>query len=525
MTVAEPDLSRAFFTAADRFPERTFFRCRETELNYAEAGGRIARLAGALQARGVKTGDRVGIFMFKSLEMPVSVYGTMTAGAGFVPLDPLMPLERLLRIVRDCALRVLIVDQHTLPRARQCAEQTDGPLTLIAHDGESTPEVTILTWREIDGLGRETYPANRSDTALAYVMYTSGSTGEPKGLVHTHGSGLAYVNGTVATYGFDQHDRFGNHSPLHFDMSTLEFLTAPCIGAASILVTEDCMKVAASMSSLVERERLTVWYSVPFALIQMLTHGSLSQRALDSLRWVLFGGEPFPVGYLSELMRLLPDCRFSNVYGPAEVNQCTFYHVDGATLQNQEHVPLGAVWPMAKWQIVGADDEPVADGEVGELLIASPTMMQGYWNRPELTDQAIATVADSAERYYRTGDLVHLDAQGVMHFNGRKDRQIKLRGYRIELDEIENAIYDEPAVEEAATFKIADESGEPRILAAVTLRTPLERAEKAIRSVLKRRVPSYAVPSEVLVVDTLPRTGSNKIDRKKLAEIYSERSE
>jgi acyl-coenzyme A synthetase/AMP-(fatty) acid ligase len=274
-----------------------------------------------------------------------------------------------------------------------------------------------------------------------------------------------------------------------------------------------------------ERERLTVWYSVPFALIQMLTHGSLSQRDLQTLRWVLFGGEPFPVGYLSELMRLLPSCRFSNVYGPAEVNQCSFYHVDRATLQNAEHVPLGAVWPIAQWQILGANDEPVPDGEVGELLIAAPTLMRGYWNRPELTDRAITKVAGRSERYYRTGDLVHVDAAGVMHFNGRKDRQIKLRGYRIELDEVENAIYDEPAVEEAATFKIAQESGEPRILAAVTLRRPLEQAEKKIRRAVKRRVPPYAVPSEVFVVDTLPRTGSNKIDRNKLAKIYSERAE
>ena len=277
-----------------------------------------------------------------------------------------------------------------------------------------------------------------------------------------------------------------------------------------------------SLAELIERERLTFWYSVPLALIQLLLRGGIEDRDCSSLRWVLFGGEPFPPKHLARLAELWPHARFSNSYGPAEVNQCTAFHVPAGPVDPHEPIPIGPVWPGAEGLIVGPDDQLVEAGEPGELLIHSRTMMQGYWSRPDLNRHAFYSHDEPAgsKVFYRTGDLVQERADGNLMFLGRKDRQIKVRGYRVELDEIESVLAGTSGVAEAAAVALRDAEGNTSIVAFVRLRDEVEETEAQLRRAASAKLPSYAVPSRIQVLETLPRTGSNKIDRTELKRSY-----
>ena len=287
-------LSQIIDNAAQKFPERPAFRFKGETVNHTDLSVWTNQLANVLIEQGVKRLDRVGIFMNKCLEMPVAVHGIMKAGAAYVPIDPGAPAERLKFIINDCNIRVLIADKAKAKVLGAIAGQT-GLNFLIGTVADAGLAYRTISWDEIRAAPAH-QPLQRPvmEDDLAYIMYTSGSTGEPKGIMHTHRSGLSYAKLSAHTYGLHEGDRLGNHSPLHFDMSTLEFLSGPLQGACTVLIPEEYAKLPASLSKLIEEERLTVWYSVPFALCQLLLRGAMQSKSLDSLRWVLFGGEPFP---------------------------------------------------------------------------------------------------------------------------------------------------------------------------------------------------------------------------------------
>ncbi|MEM1256122.1 MAG: AMP-binding protein [Cyanobacteria bacterium P01_H01_bin.21] len=407
----------------------------------------------------------------------------------------------------------------------QLAAPLRGPLRHII----GLPERVVLghgvdhcDWSDI--LPNDTPPSVQvMEQDLAYIMYTSGSTGPPKGIMHTHRSGLNYARMAAHTYGLTHTDRLGNHSPLHFDMSTLDYFSGPLVGATTVIIPEAYMKVPASLSQLAQDEKLTIWYSVPFALIQLLLRGVLEERELSALRWVLFGGEPYPAKYMYGLMERLPQARFSNVYGPAEINQCSYYHVPplakGQTMP-KEVAPIGQIWANAEERVVNDADQPVASGDIGELLVRTPTMMVGYWQRPDLNESAFyrTEIAHQTAVFYRTGDLVHQLPDGNYQFVGRKDRQIKTRGYRIELDEVEAALVGHPHVEEAAAYGVSAEAGSHQVEAAVILKTETGLSEIDLLNYVGERLPGYAVPRKVAIATTFPRTGTGKIDRRALQQ-------
>ena len=254
---------------------------------------------------------------------------------------------------------------------------------------------------------------------------------------------------------------------------------------------------------------------------------------MTSLRWVLFGGEPFPVRYLKELMSRWPQARFSNVYGPAEVNQCTSYQVPPiadtrSDEANDEPIPIGTIWDNTEGLILDENDQPVAQGQIGELVIRSPTMMRGYWARPESNASAFyrqRLYSNFEKTFYRTGDLVRSRPDGQLLFVGRKDRQIKVRGYRVELDDVEHSLAVHPRVEEAAVFPVRATEGVDHIEAAVISKLGHELEQRELQDFLSRKLSWYAVPAKIDILESLPRTSSGKIDRRKLQAIAESVSE
>ncbi|MEM9265473.1 MAG: amino acid adenylation domain-containing protein [Cyanobacteria bacterium P01_F01_bin.13] len=521
-------LSQILDRSAEQFPDREAFRYEEKGLTYAELWRQANGLAHALVERGVQRGDRVGIYLSKSLESAIALYGIWKAGAAYVPLDPSAPIARTAYAINHCGIRHLITQKSKRMRMPDLLDATVG-----AH--RRAPLRHIIGLPETFAIGHGVHhcdwvdilPSNRPPSVpvmeqdLAYIMYTSGSTGTPKGIMHTHRSGLNYARMAAHTYGLTYTDRLGNHSPLHFDMSTLDYFSGPLVGATTVIIPEAYTKMPASLSQLAQDEALTIWYSVPFALIQLLLRGVLEERDLTSLRWVLFGGEPYPAKYMYGLMERLPQARFSNVYGPAEINQCSYYHVPplekGQPLP-EDIAPIGQIWANAEEIVVDDQDAPVAPGDVGELLVRTPTMMTGYWQRPDLNERAFypTEIAHQTAVFYRTGDLIQQLSDGNYQFVGRKDRQIKTRGYRVELDEVEAALVGHPQVEEAAAYGVPLEGGSHQIEAAVILKSDTTMDEAELKRQVAERLPGYAVPETVAIATTFPRTTSGKIDRRTL---------
>jgi amino acid adenylation domain-containing protein len=512
-------LPHAVDQAAARTPDHPAIRFAGRQLSYAELAARSDRLACVLAEQGVRRGDRVGIYMGKGLTSAVAIYGIMKAGAAYVPLDPTAPVSRLAFILRDCGIRHLVTEQAKAAILQHVAAEGVDLECLVGIEPHEGLTGRTIAWEAVDTAPACAPHAGTMEQDLAYILYTSGSTGVPKGVMHTHRSALSWAGISAQTYGFRRDDVLGNHAPLHFDLSTLDYFAAAVAGATTVIIPEACTKLPASLSKLMEDERLTVIFAVPFALVQLLLRGALEKRDLGALRWVLFGGEPFPTRHLRHLMALLPHARFSNVYGPTEVNGVTFYQVPPLPGDSDEPIPIGRPYMNVEMLIVDDEDRPVPPGQVGALLIRSPTMMRGYWGRPDLNDRAFfrrPAFGHYEDVFHRTGDLVRERPDGDLDFLGREDRQVKTRGHRVELDEVEAALLSHVAVEAAAVFTVPDPDGSQHIEAAVTARPAAAPTSAELRLHVAAQLPPYAVPETIVVLAEFPRTSTDKIDRLQL---------
>lgn len=485
-------------------PHDTAITDGTARLSSSEYGDAIARLAGRLVRSGVARGDRVAVHMKKSVWSFVSVHAALRAGGVMVPLDPLAPPALVRSVIDDAGPAALITDA----RARDLPELIEGIDTVIT-DPES-----LRGHEPIDAV--EVAPDDD-----AYIIYTSGTTGRPKGIVHTHRSALAYARLAVDTYGLRPADRLANVASLHFDQSTFELYAAPLAGAGVVVVPDPVLRFPASTAELIERLRPTVWYSVPYVLRQIAARGAAEMRDLGSLRWILYGGESFPPAELRALMSIVPSARVSNVYGPAEVNQCAYFHLDDPPNDGEE-IPIGEAWDGTELVLVDDEGEAAPPGEVGELLVASATMMDRYWDRPDLTAVAIVERGfpeRGATRWYRTGDLVRSSTRGLV-FVGRVDHQVKIRGHRLEIEPIEQAIRAIADVADAAV--VVDAVDETKQLVAVV---EGDVAANTIRTTVAATFPRAAIPSEVVVVAAgqLPRTSTSKVDRNAVLGMLSAR--
>ena len=317
------------------------FKYLKDSINYEDLFKCANQLALVLKENGVVRGDRIGVFLTANVETAIAIYGIMKAGAAYVPIDTNAPKARIAYLLKDCGIKIIVSDKTQTNNLRNLLEEYVQLECIIGVDEEFP--IQTISWSEVFKAPKKEVGVRVLEDDLAYIMYTSGTTGVPKGIMHTHRSGLNYAKLSKDLYQVNSDDIFGNHSPLHFDISTFGFLTMPFACGMTVIISEAHKKFPTSLSQLIETEKLTIWYSVPLALTQMLQKGVLHKRNLKSLRWVLFGGEPFPSKHLRELMKLMANATFSNVYGPAEVNQCTFHHLSELP-EVDSPIPLGQAW-------------------------------------------------------------------------------------------------------------------------------------------------------------------------------------
>ncbi|MDH3704659.1 MAG: amino acid adenylation domain-containing protein [Acidimicrobiia bacterium] len=494
---------------ATKRPAEPAVVCGDQVLSWADLDTQVAGVAGTLRRLGVARGDRVGILLYKSTRTVVAVHAVLRCGAAYVPLDASAPTSAVAAVVDDCGVEVVITDEPSSRHIATLAAQAPSLRAVLGADDDALGASGLVGagWASDDVIDEGDGPQVDD---LAYVMYTSGSTGRPKGIMHTHRSALAYATRAAALYGLGPDDRLGFLTPIHFDMSTFELFAGPVAGACTVVVPEPYLRLPASLSQLIADQAVTTLYGVPFLYTQLLDRGVLTERDLSAVRWVLYGGEPFPAARLAQWMRLLPECRVSNVYGPAEVNQCTFHHLD-APPATDAVVPIGRCWDGARGRVVDDDGHDCPPGEPGELVIAAPTMMIGYWNRPELTEQSIDVDSDG-RRWYHTGDLATEVEPGVFEYVGRRDDQVKVRGHRLELGTVELILAAADGVSHAVAGVVTGAEGETELVAVYVGSAP---ADELTRWAAERLAP-YAVPRRLERVDDLCQTATGKVDRRRV---------
>ncbi len=351
--------------------------------------------------------------------------------------------------------------------------------------------------------------------SLAYILYTSGSTGVPRGVAHTHGSALAFAEWAARCFDVGPTDRLANHAGLSFDLSTFDLIASALGGAAVCPVPEAARFHGGHLLRFVLKERPTVWYSVPTVWPRLLAADRAGELAASSLRLVLFAGEVFPLPHLRALREALPAARLANLYGPTETNVCLWHEVEPADLETGRTapVPIGRPLPATEVWSCDGDGLPVAPGAEGELLVTGPTLMRGYWQDEQATRAAMSPAPGRpGASAYRTGDRVVIGADGRCLFVGRSDEQVKVRGHRIELGEVETVIAQHPDVRETAVLAHGGAEDHHLVAFVVTDRGGPD-GERDLRRHCRRWLDEAAVPARFIPLPALPRTSNGKVDR------------
>ncbi|HTG33806.1 MAG TPA: amino acid adenylation domain-containing protein, partial [Thermoanaerobaculia bacterium] len=498
----EVSIPALFAEQVARRPEAPALRGpgREDRLSYGALDRRAGALARELARQGIGRGDLVGLFAERSAELVIAVLAILKTGAAYLPLDPSYPRERLALMLADGGAPLVLVQPELAARLPAGAARTM-PLVPSAFDGAPWSGATATT------------TATAAD--LAYVVYTSGSTGVPKGVAVTHRSVVRLVRDTdYADFGPNQ--IFLMMAPVSFDASTFE-LWGPLLngGCLAILppgeVTLDGLERAIHDAGVT-----TLWLTA--GLFHLVVDERLA--AVAPLRQLLAGGDVLSPPHVARLRRELPGLRLVNGYGPTENTTFTTYHrverVEGA------NVPIGRPIANTRVLVLGRDLEPAPIGVPGELYAGGAGLAVGYLGRSALTAAAFVPALFSerpGERLYRTGDLARRLPDGSLDFLGRADRQVKVRGFRIELGEIEATLADHPAVREAAVVALRDDGRERRLVAWTVPRGAVESAPpaEAVLADLAARLPAYMVPVDLIWLDALPLSPTGKVDRAALA--------
>jgi amino acid adenylation domain-containing protein len=505
--VSLPDLFRRVAALRGTAPA---VRDEGRTLSYQELDLLSDRLAAKLRQDGIRTGDRVGLILHRSAEIPISILGALKAGAAYVPLDPTYPAERLRYLIEDAGLTVVIGESDRIASAGLTEVRVVSPDT----DGEELPPLPPI---DLDG------------SELAYILYTSGSTGVPKGCMIAHHSVLELLRSAVSVFDVDGDDRITLFHPYIFDLSVSEFWLAMAVGATSVVVPLKMAQSASDFLELLRREGVTLASQVPTSLRALAYAYEEAARPRLALRYILVGGEAVELDVIAAFLdgyNGVPPT-VVNVYGPTEATcYATCHALTRADFEGLVRTPIGKALPHLVVEVRDEAMQLVPDGEVGELVIAGPAVAVGYLGRPELTAERFVVLDTPAGplRYYRTGDLARRLPDGSFEYLGRNDQQVKVRGVRVELGEVEAFLRAHDLVKDAAATVVTTAAGAQFLVACVV---PAEETEEKPQALLRRHmldsVPAHMVPDRYRIVPELPLTASGKVDRRALQELAATR--
>lgn len=511
---------------AERAPDAVAVRLGEESLTYAELVSQGRSLAGLLREAGVGSGDRVALLTGKTPLAIVAMHAVLEASAAYVPVDLASPASRAELMVRSAQPKLVLaskpaadllaalMDSGALEGARVLA--LDGPWEA---DGGGAVAV-VEDWRS---LADRPLTDDRGPDDLAHVLFTSGSTGVPKGVKVTHSMAAAFIDWACGHFGHRPGERISGHTPLHFDLSTFDIYATFAAGAELHMIPPAVDLLPKSLINFIREHELHQWFSVPSSFTFMLK-GKIEQDDFPSLRRVLFCGEVMPTPVLAEWMRKVPHPTYTNLYGPTEAAIASSYHdVPEVPMDETRQLPIGVPCEGEELHVVDDQFEPVADGEIGELHISGVGLSPGYWRDPAKTDTAFHTRLSDGLRMYRTGDLARRSDDGNLHFHGRIDSQVQHRGHRIELGEIEAALAAVRSLAESAVVAVDTEDFESNRLCCGYVCQPSQQVTMGeLRSALRESLPSYMLPTEWIEFEQLPKNATGKIDRRAIGERFSQ---
>jgi len=507
------NLALAFDEVVTKHAARTALFYPESGLRatYAELDKLALSIASSLFRLGVRKGDVVAIFHDKSPAAFAAILACLRLGVTYTNLDPESPWERLRKILASCRPHAVVNAFPELAHLDQLATGEFG-------------EVLNLQSLCLTEEGPSELPdqCGIAGSTPSYIMFTSGSTGQPKGAVMSHANVLSFIAWGQDRFGIEPSDVFTNVNPIYFDNSVFDFYTAIFSGATLVPLTPAQAKDPRLTVRLVSEAGCTIWFSVPSLLVYLLTTRALTAQSLPAIRKIIFGGEGFPKAKLKLLHDLFGSrANLENVYGPTECTCiCSAHTIGPRDFEDMQGLAtLGHLSQNYSGEILPLDE---SDPDFGELLLLGPHVGLGYYNDPDRT--ALAFVQNPRHALYRdigyrTGDLVRRDASGRLHFKGRADFQIKHMGYRIELEEIEAALGTLPGVMECAAIYLKIGEGMGQIIGFVAMDESSET--DSLVAQVAQIVPPYMVPKKISVLSQLPKNANGKIDRQILLKNHT----
>lgn len=520
-----------FLCSSEKFPNRPALEVGGSSLAYWELRQKAASIAATLQRRTPTGGSSLtAVFASRSVTAFAGVLASLFRGHGYVPLNRTFPPDRTRTMLTRARCRAVIVDSESEKQLDEVLARIAERLLILLPERENVKEMA-RRWPNHTFLGSQDLeppsawePEAVSSDSIAYLLFTSGSTGLPKGVMVAHRNVTHFVDFVANRYGITEEDRFSQTFDMTFDLSAFDMFVAWERGACVCCPSQ---KTLINLGKFIQHARLTIWFSVPSTAAFMKRLGMLKPHRYPSLRWSLFCGEALPREIAEAWAKAAPLSTVENLYGPTELTiACTLYQCNSRTSPEECRlgvVPIGQPFPGMDAIVVDENLSQVPEGGEGELLMTGPQLSLGYWEDPEKTAAAFVIPPGKDKVYYRTGDRVGKPfGTGPMHYLGRKDHQIKVLGHRVELGEVEAVLRQESGVEQAvAVGWPITPSGAGGIIAFLADRTV---DSEAMRARLKTRLPGYAVPREIYVLPEFPLNPNGKVDRKALFKILEERA-
>lgn len=495
-------LARHALRPALRYPEREYV--------YREVAGRVDQIAAVLLSKGLNRGDVIAIGHTKQPLSFALMLAALRLGIAYVNIDVASPIARTSSMLQVSGASLLFFDAPEHQTSLEKLANAQG-CELIGLVEDQLPPVTDAERDEQRRLSRMVDGA-----CIAYIMFTSGSTGVPKGVAVTHQNILHFIAWGQSRFGITDRDNFANLSPMYFDNSVFDFYVGLFSGASLTPVPREILSSPYDLVQYVGKMACTIWFSVPSLLIYLMAMKAMTAEGLPSLRAIVFGGEGYPKVELRKLYRIFsPQAELVNVYGPTECTCiCSAYTLGDEDFVDIEGLPpLGRLNQNFDYRILDDEDR---DSTTGELCLLGPNVAAGYFNDLQRTAASFHTLPDVKrymKRMYRTGDLVR-ETAGNLFFVGRKDNQIKHMGYRIELEEIEHALVKLPGVSQAAVIYHRANAAYGKLVGFAACSEEVD--QKALLEKLALVLPDYMMPNKLVLMPKLPKNSNGKIDRHEL---------
>lgn len=511
------NLSLYFAEVAASHAARPALRYSEQQYSYADLLYWVESLAVLLLANGLRRGDVIAIGHNKRPLSYALMLAAMRLGVAYVNIDVASPLARNSLILKVGGATLLFYDDPRYEQSLQDLARSNN-CKAIALVLDALPAVS-----QVDRETQQQLMQQVDGATIAYVMFTSGSTGIPKGVAVTHQNVLHFISWGQQCFQISDQDNFANLSPMYFDNSVFDFYVGLFSGASLSPVYRELMTSPYELVAYVGKMQCSIWFSVPSLLIYLMAMKAMTAKTLPMLRRIVFGGEGYPKAELKKLYDLFSgQATLVNVYGPTECTCiCSAYCLSYNDFQDMDGLPpLGHLNPNFDYRIL---DDQERDADAGELCLIGPNVAAGYFNDLERSAASFFTLSEPRrfmKRMYRTGDLVR-EVNGVLHFVGRKDNQVKHMGYRIELEEIEHALVKLPQINQAAVIYQRTNAAYGKLIGFVASSADVD--EKALLSQLASFLPEYMIPSSIVVKAELPKNPNGKVDRQQLTQrIYSD---